>query len=112
MRERIWIKEKTEMEERQKQNAENWQKIIADIRAKHETEITKIRHQQQQQQQQQPMVMGISKAEKDNVDRHSVSFLANEFLYRQRSFFTKTGTIFVCKNSLFLVVFIHHLFIN
>lgn len=71
MRERIWIKEKTEMEERQKQNAENWQKIIADIRAKHETEITKIRHQQQQQQQQQPMVMGISKAEKDNVDRHS-----------------------------------------
>ncbi|CAK5027731.1 unnamed protein product [Meloidogyne enterolobii] len=69
MRERIWIKEKTEMEERQKQNAENWQKIIADIRAKHETEITKIR--QQQQQQQQPMVMGISKAEKDNVDRHS-----------------------------------------
>jgi len=68
MRERIWIKEKTEMEERQKQNAENWQKIIADIRAKHETEITKIR------QQQQPMVMGISKAEKDNVDRHSVSF--------------------------------------
>nr|CAD2175987.1 unnamed protein product [Meloidogyne enterolobii] len=71
MRERIWIKEKTEMEERQKQNAENWQKIIADIRAKHETEITKIRHQQQQQQQQQPLVMGISKAEKDNVDRHS-----------------------------------------
>ncbi|KAF7632631.1 hypothetical protein Mgra_00007936 [Meloidogyne graminicola] len=48
MRERIWIKEKTEMEEKQKQNVENWQKIIADIRAKHETEINRIRQQQQQ----------------------------------------------------------------
>nr|CAD2200375.1 unnamed protein product [Meloidogyne enterolobii] len=106
MRERIWIKEKTEMEERQKQNAENWQKIIADIRAKHETEITKIR--QQQQQQQQPMVMGISKAEKDNVDRHSVSFLdfciGKEVCLQFLFFFTKTETIFVHKNSLFLVV--------
>ncbi|CAK5072893.1 unnamed protein product [Meloidogyne enterolobii] len=101
MRERIWIKEKTEMEERQKQNAENWQKIIADIRAKHETEIAKIR----QQQQQQPMVMGISKAEKDNVDRHSVSFFYNFYS------FSKTGAIFVLKNFLFLLIFIH-LFMN
>uniref|UniRef100_A0A1I8C0G5 SWI5-dependent HO expression protein 3 n=1 Tax=Meloidogyne hapla TaxID=6305 RepID=A0A1I8C0G5_MELHA len=73
MRERIWIKEKTEMEERQKQNVENWQKIIADIRTKHEAEMSRFR--QQHQQQQPPMVMGISKAEKDKMDRHSVSFL-------------------------------------
>jgi repressor of nif and glnA expression len=68
MRERIWIKEKTEMEERQKQNIENFQKIMADIRAKHEAEIFRIKNLQPK------VMMDICQSDKNKLDRHSVSF--------------------------------------
>ena len=49
MRERIWIREKTEMEERHQMVVANFQKIIAEFRVQHADECTRLKAQQQQQ---------------------------------------------------------------
>jgi hypothetical protein len=90
MRERIWIREKTEMDERRKLEIENWQKMVAGLRQKHEVDLAQLRQgrpggggplpvQQQMQRNFQsisvmPPVNGPSKADMEKMEQHIVGF--------------------------------------
>ena len=77
-RERIWIREKNELEERQKKDLEHWQKVLAEMRTNHEMELNRLRTQHQQQipnnRNNIPSSAGPSKADVDKMEQQIVIF--------------------------------------
>lgn len=75
MRERIWIREKTEFEQRHKETIEKWQRSIADLRAQHESDRERaVRAERERCAKAGPNGNnGPTRAEMEKVERHIVS---------------------------------------